>query len=349
MDVWGITLATLRRWYVCLPIVAVAVLMALLAGRTASPEYDATGTVMLTPPRVSSEIANPFINVQGASEALTVILNGPETAAQLDERGLTGGVIVTSGSRTSVIVMRSTAGDQANALGLIDAAIEIGEHELETRQDEAGIAKSSYIGMEVLAAPSITGIANDTAVRVQAVILGLGAVVGVTLAVLFDDIMGFIRRRRGERQGGVPGGKRGKKRKGLEDKVEAGTGDGEESDSKPPNQSEDSINEEQSPTGTVPVADLESSNEAGVSSDSPGAKQVDTGPDSQPAASEDVAVEVELHENEDSGTQGSGATDGPDSVDVDESEAASASLEVNGQDSAADSDYVSTSQPQRGQ
>ena len=69
MDVWGITLATLRRWYVCLPIVAVAVAMALLAGRSASPEYDATGTVMLTPPRVGSEIANPFINVQGASEA----------------------------------------------------------------------------------------------------------------------------------------------------------------------------------------------------------------------------------------------------------------------------------------
>ncbi len=79
MDVWGITLATLRRWYILLPVLAVAGLLALALGRSASPEYQATGTMMLTPPRSSSPIANPFVNAQSASEALTIILNGPQT------------------------------------------------------------------------------------------------------------------------------------------------------------------------------------------------------------------------------------------------------------------------------
>lgn len=357
MDVWGITLATLRRWYVCLPIVAVAVAMALLAGRSASPEYDATGTVMLTPPRVGSEIANPFINVQGASEALTVILNGPETEAQLDERGLVGTVIVTSGSRTSVMVMRSTARSQEDALSLIDAAIEIGGHELETRQEEAGIAKNSYIGMQVLAAPSITGVANDTAVRVQAVVLALGAVIGVTLAVLFDDIVGFIKKRRGQpSRPREKRGRRGKNREPAEDNAEALTGDEKDSS----DESSDGLGnpvdegqpqEDQPQTETEPTAAPEPSNESSVSHDSP-AEDGDSGTDSPPAEAEGVSIEEDAPESGDSDTQGSDQPEGGGSVDTDESasdSASPASIEVNGRGSVAVSDYVGTSRPRRAQ
>lgn len=200
MDVWGITLATLRRWYVFLPIMAVAVLLAMAAGRSANPEYEASGTMLLTPPRVSSQIANPFVNAQGASEAITVVLNGPDTRTKLDAEGFKGTVTVTSAARSSVVAMRSVASSPEEALQLIRSVIDIGAEELAQRQRTAGIKKGSSIGFQILAVPSITSIANDTAVRVQAVILVLGAVAGVTLSVLFDDIVGLIRRRRRRRQ-----------------------------------------------------------------------------------------------------------------------------------------------------
>lgn len=196
MDVWGITLATLRRWYVFLPVMAVAVLLALQAGRSASPEYGATGSMLVTPPRVGSPIANPFVNAQGASEALTIILNGPETNARLQEAGFAGTVTVSSGSRSSVVTMRSVSPRAEDAVALIEAIVDIASDELVTRQRAAGIETDSLIGLQILAAPSITSVATDTAIRVQAVILAVGAVAGVTLAVLFDDIIGFIRRRR---------------------------------------------------------------------------------------------------------------------------------------------------------
>lgn len=199
MDVWGITLATLRRWYVFLPIVAASVLLALSVGRGADPEYTATGSIMLTPPRVGSPIANPFVNAQGASEALVIILNGPETKARLADEGLNGAVTVSSGSRSSVLTMRSTSNTPEDAIALVDAVIDIASDELLVRQRSAGIESESLIGLQILAAPSITSVANDTALRVQAVIVAIGMVAGVTLAVLFDDIVGLIKRRRQSR------------------------------------------------------------------------------------------------------------------------------------------------------
>lgn len=201
MDVWGITLATLRRWYVFLPVLAVSVLLVLAAGQRASPEYEATGSIMLTPARTTSPIANPFVNAAGASEAITIILNGPETREKLTRTGRNGTVTVTSASRSSIVTMRSVSPDPESAVALIDTIIDIASEQLAERQRSAGLERESSIGLQVLAAPSITAVASDTALRVQAVILVLGLTVGVTFSVLFDDILGLIRRRRkGRRQ-----------------------------------------------------------------------------------------------------------------------------------------------------
>lgn len=205
MDVWGITLATLRRWYVCLPVLVAAGLLALAAGQSASPEYEATGTAMYTPPRLTPDresptIANPFSNEEGANSAITVVLNGPSTREAIAELGLDGTVTVSQTARSPIFTVRAVSSDQATALAIVDEVIDIASDELTARQTEAGIVAQYSIGLHVLAAPSITDIDNNTAIRVQAVILALGAAAAVTLAVLFDDIVGLIRRRRQRRR-----------------------------------------------------------------------------------------------------------------------------------------------------
>jgi hypothetical protein len=200
VDVWGITLATLRRWYVLLPVLALSVLMALAAGHSASPEYEATGTALLTPARSTAPIANPFVNAEGANNALVIILNGPETRAKLDKRGVDATVTVVATSRTPIFTVRSDASSEPGAIAAVDAVIEIASDELKTRQLSAGVKPEFLIGLQTLAKPSITAIDNNTAIRVQAVILVLGTVLGIVLAVFFDDMVGLLRRRRARRR-----------------------------------------------------------------------------------------------------------------------------------------------------
>ena len=207
MDVWGITLATLRRWYVFLPIIAVAGLLAYAAGLSSAPEYEATGTAMytparLTPDRSSQSIANPFVSEDGANGAITVILNGPDTAATLAKRGLDGTATTTAASRSPIFTVRALASDPETAIAIVNEVMTIASDELVTRQRDAGIDQKYMIGLQELAPASIKQVDNNTAIRVQAVILVLGAVVGVSLAVLSDDIVGLVRRRRQRRRGG---------------------------------------------------------------------------------------------------------------------------------------------------
>lgn len=256
MDVWGITLATLRRWYVLLPILMVAAVMALAAGRNANPQYEATGTIMLTPPRTSSPIANPLVNAQSASDALAIVLNGPETKAQLEEHGLQGQVTISSASRSSIMMMRSTAGDPDTAVRLISVVVEIASEELVDRQAVAGIAPESFIGVQVLSAPAVSGVANDTALRVQAVILGVGAVGGVTLAVLFDDVVGMVRRYRARRREAKAAVKEAEAK-------DAGADEVGEPDGSPAEDGEDRAQSESTPESDVFVADQGDAETAG--------------------------------------------------------------------------------------
>ncbi len=196
MDVWGITVATVRRWYVFLPILAIAAVLAYGAGQQAHPEYEATGSAMMTPPRPDPELPNPFVNAQGANSAISIILNGSDTQERVAAQGLKSTFTVSPTSRSPIFRVVATGGDAEDVVATIDAVIKVAAEELAARQKAAGIKPEYYIGLEVLSPPYLSAVDNNTAVRVQAVILGLGVVLAVVVAILFDDIVGLVRRRR---------------------------------------------------------------------------------------------------------------------------------------------------------
>ena len=75
MDVWRITVAAVRRWYVLVPLLALTVVLALAAGRGVKEEYEVTGAAMVVPGRSYSEIPNPYGGPSDANNAVAIVLD----------------------------------------------------------------------------------------------------------------------------------------------------------------------------------------------------------------------------------------------------------------------------------
>src|SRR5699024_4611417 len=88
LDVWQITLATLRRWYIFLPLLALAGAAAYLAGEGVQPEYEVTGTALITPGREQAGIPNPYGGQNQANAAVAIVLNSTEARARVAAEGL---------------------------------------------------------------------------------------------------------------------------------------------------------------------------------------------------------------------------------------------------------------------
>src|SRR5699024_12543947 len=92
------------------------------------------------------------------------------------------------------LVFRSDDRDAAVDTGT--ALLGLASMDLPTRQTEVGLAKSSQYTLSILAAPSVINVVYDGKLRTQAIVGLLGASVALVIAVLFDDIIGLVRRRR---------------------------------------------------------------------------------------------------------------------------------------------------------
>lgn len=196
LDIWGITLAVLRRWYVFLAIFGLALGGAYLAGRDSHPEYVGTASAMLTPPPTEAPVSNPFGNQEDANAALLIILNSSETVASIQDQGYTSSYEVIAAARTSVFNVEARGADEADVLATLSAVLATAEAELTERQASGGVPAGNRIGLQQLAPPSITNVETEGPVRVQAVIVIIGGAAAVVLSVLFDDIVGLFKRRR---------------------------------------------------------------------------------------------------------------------------------------------------------
>lgn len=196
MDVWRITLAALRRWYILLPLLALTGWGAWVAGNGIQPEYEVQATVMLTPGTTASEVPNPYGGLDEANQAVGIVLNSTESRAQIAEQGLSAEYEVVPESRSTIMYFTVRADDPESAVATGVALINMVETELSARQSAAQVPDSSQFGIDVLAPPSVLEAIYDGKLRVQAIIGILGASVALVVAVLFDDIVGLLRRRR---------------------------------------------------------------------------------------------------------------------------------------------------------
>lgn len=200
MDVWRITLAALRRWYILVPLLALTGWGALVVGNGFNPQYEVHATAMMTPGSVEETIPNPYGGLDDASQAVTIVLNSAESHEKIAAMGLSTTYEVTADSRSAIMQMTVRSDVREVAVDTGGALLDLAAADLTTRQSEAGVARGSQYSLSVLAAPSVINVVYDGKVRAQAIVGVLGASLALVIAVLFDDIIGFAKRARARRR-----------------------------------------------------------------------------------------------------------------------------------------------------
>lgn len=199
MDVWRITVAAVRRWYVLVPLLALTVVLALAAGRGVKEEYEVTGAAMVVPGRSYSDIPNPYGGPSDANNAVGIVLNSPETRQRIAGEGLLDNYEVAPDSRSTIMNFRVRGESQQQAVETGMAVFRMAAVELNDRQAAAGIRLVERYSIDVLQAPSVSAAVTDGRLRNMAVVGVLGAALSLGLAVFFDDVVGLVRRRRRRR------------------------------------------------------------------------------------------------------------------------------------------------------
>lgn len=199
MDVWRITVAALRRWYVLLPLLIVTGVAVIAAGNGVAPEYEARASAMIMPERAEGRVPNPYGGIDAANGAIGIVLNSVESRRAIQEQGLAADYEVGAQSRSSIfqLAVRADSPEVAEQTGV--AVIELARQELITRQTDAGLPEAAQYSLSVLEPPAVISVVQTGKSRVQAVVGVLGAGLSLLVAVLFDDIVGLIRRFRAKR------------------------------------------------------------------------------------------------------------------------------------------------------
>lgn len=203
MDVWAITVAVLRRWYVFLPLLTLTVIAALWVGSRATEQSVATATVVLVPGSESSDVENPYGGIGETAQVLEIVLGSRVAHEALEEKGLSSDYLVDTRSQSRILDLSVTAATPEISLATAKEVLAMAREELSARQEEVGIPEAARVGVEVLRAPAVTDVVADGKLRNMAVVGILGGAASLVVAVLFDDLVGLVvRRRRGSRHRG---------------------------------------------------------------------------------------------------------------------------------------------------
>ncbi len=196
MDVWRITVAALRRWYVLLPLLALTAALAWGAGQGVKEEYEVTGAAMIVPGRTISIVPNPYGSPADANNAVSIVLNSPEARRAIASQGLVPTFEVAPQSRSTIMNFRVRADSPQIAVDTGMAVFRMAAVELNDRQEAAGIRLVARYSVDVLQAPSVSAAVRDGRTRNMAVVGLLGGALSLLVAVFFDDVVGLVRRRK---------------------------------------------------------------------------------------------------------------------------------------------------------
>jgi len=194
MDVWRITVAALRRWYIFLPLLLATGLGAYLVGQGVNPQYDVRATAVLVPGPQPSDVANPYGTLDNTNQVLSIVLDATTTRDALEAQGLNREYEAIPRARSSILDVTVLGDTPEEGLATTDAVLDWAREELNTRQVEAGIPQESQVTLQILQAPTVTDVVAEGRLRNMAIVGIMGAAFSLLVAVLFDDLMGLFKR-----------------------------------------------------------------------------------------------------------------------------------------------------------
>ncbi|KQM81441.1 hypothetical protein [Agromyces sp. Leaf222] len=190
----------LRRWYITLPGIIIALGLALAALVLTPPSYERSASQLLLPDRVSlPDDGNPYLYISGLSLAADVLVRavGSEnTLNEMAERfpGVEIEVARDPSTVSPIIVVTATAAQDAEAGRALEAMIEQTVDTLDQMQEDDGIAPGSRIRVSTLTVDQQGITIQKTRYAFAAIALAGGLLLTIVVAALVDGLS--VRRRR---------------------------------------------------------------------------------------------------------------------------------------------------------
>lgn len=193
MDVWMITVAVLRRWYVFLPLLLVTGFAAYKVGEGVDPQYEVTTTAILVP-GAEEVVASPYGGISDTAQVLAIVLDDVATRDEFAARDLVSDYEFRARSQSRIMDLTVISDTPELGLATSEAVIEEAEEQLVQRQEAVDIPEAAQIGLQVLQAPSVTDVVTDGKLRNMAIVGLVGAALSLLVALTFDDLVGLMKR-----------------------------------------------------------------------------------------------------------------------------------------------------------
>jgi hypothetical protein len=217
MDFWMTIRVLLRRWYIALPVFALSLGLASAVFFSVSPQYESTGTIVLTAPSSGARVTvggsqpaeriNPLLAFDGSltTSAQIVIetLKDPATLKQYETvDGMPATYAVGNGQLAGpFIVVVATAGTPAAAKKTAASVLDLARNELAARQHSLQAPDSTYIRADSVVNPTSGKALIGGKVRYAAVALLLGLIAGLTAAYGYESYKNYRKAHQGKNKG----------------------------------------------------------------------------------------------------------------------------------------------------
>jgi hypothetical protein len=200
MDFWELLKVLARRWYVVLPVILVAILLASSLPARVDPIYSSTGSVILVGPTggEATRQANPFLTTTLAAnaEAVALVATDPDARRAAAEAGVsTDYSVELAGSTSSVLVIEAEASTPQQAEETVLFVEGLLSEILVDQQERADVPEDAFMALQVLTPEPTSEQVYDEEQRLRILILVIGILVAMLLALSIEGI-GELRRRR---------------------------------------------------------------------------------------------------------------------------------------------------------
>lgn len=185
VDVWGLTQAALRRWYVFIPLVLASMAVAFAVASRDQAVYEAGGAVILVAPAQDPTTPNLYAS-SAAVQVLGLTAMSSAARASIVEDGLSEDYEISFTRQSPVMTIDVVADSPKVALSTAEGIVDFLETTLDRSQEELDIRKRNRSTLLIVDAPDTVNPVEGGARRVAAMLGGLGIVVALAMAVLLD-------------------------------------------------------------------------------------------------------------------------------------------------------------------
>lgn len=216
MDLLDLLKLMVRRWYVAVPILVVALGGALLVGSSIEPEYKTSAAILLVPPTTQPAApapsaapapGNPWLQVGEASmaQAIKISVTTREARDKVVTAGGDQAYEVDLVTRSSILTIDVTTTTPERASTTVHAVIELVRAEVAARQAQYKPRPGEEITTQVLDPGDNVQPSRSNVLRAQIVVGAIGLLLAAAGAVGFDAVQ---HRRAAARLNGFGGGGR---------------------------------------------------------------------------------------------------------------------------------------------